>query len=79
MIRGCNTIFSSYSFDQGIFSNFNKISTKKACPNNNDAIIENIVFSSNKYFISLTSSPKYLDIRSPQGAVLLQLIDKPPQ
>ena len=80
MIRGgCNTIFTSYSFSQGIFSNFKKIATTKACPVNNDDILEGILISNNKYFVSGGGKPKFLEVRSPQGQVLLQLIDVAPK
>lgn len=80
MIRGgCNTIFTSYSFSQGIFSNFKKIATKKACPVNNDDILEGILLSNNKYFVSGGGKPKFLEVRSAQGQVLLQLIDVAPK
>ena len=64
MIRGgCNTIFTSYSFNQGIFSNFKKVATKKTCPVNNDSVIENILLSNNKYYVS-EGKPRFIEVRS---------------
>jgi hypothetical protein len=76
---GCNTIFTSYSFSQGKLSNLNKVATKKSCSVDNDSVLANIIMSNNIYYIGKSSNTKMIQIKSPQGVLLLQLSDRAPQ
>lgn len=76
---GCNTIFTSYTFNKGTLTNLKPISTKKQCPVDRDSVLTDILLSTNVYHIGKSSNAKIIQVKSKQGAVLLQLIDRPPQ
>lgn len=75
---GCNTIFSTYSFSQGKFSNFNPVSTKNKCNENYDSVISDALYG-NSQFYTTNSSPPILAIKSTNNTLLMLFSQTAPQ
>jgi hypothetical protein len=79
---GCNTLFSRYAFSSGKFQNLSVNSAINSCPNNQDALLQNIIFnSSNSFYFASTNNPKQklINILSEKGVLLLQLTTTTPK
>lgn len=79
---GCNTLFSRYAFSSGKFQNLSVNSAINSCPNNQDGLLQNIIFnSSNSYYFASTNNPKQklINILSEKGVLLLQLTTTTPR